>query len=410
VTSPKNGSDLGMYYVLKGTDTRCELFNSGLIIHDELETKMGSVDDENETSCSLIHEFFNSDDTEENEGSVDARLREDFQFFLQSCLVGSHVSFDMREIELVSSNSYTNAKGDTKKMNRINVIGKRAILHISLMGSSIGKNNTNEEVVKAIGSQIEIDQNEKSTAIKIPSKKKSKGKKRKSRRKHRHDIPEVTVSKDSSTNVSLASTLTGTYDGRNKKSSGSSENDAIDIVSPNASCDAITSNKSFEDMHSRGVERVVSNFQNSHFERDESSSSSNICRKTDRNSIEKSFDSNGPVHRCTSLKNDCNVSCAPDSPSHSLGSSSDTSGKLRGCNGSPNHFTCGVDEVNASWLWTVLNSICFGHVESESLSDKEFNNAFTLTNFGTLSKSRSLENLKNQTGKPPLYPFQSNTK
>jgi len=106
-----------------------------------------------------------------------------------------------------------------------------------------------------------------------------------------------------------------------KKSSWSSENDAIDIVSLNASCDAITSNKSFEDMHSCGVERVVSNFQNSHFESDESSSSSNICRETDRNSIEKSFDSNGPVHRYTSLRNDCNVSCAPDSPSHSLGSS-----------------------------------------------------------------------------------------
>jgi len=87
VTSPKNGSDLGMYYVLKGTDTRCELFDSVLIIHDELETKMGSVDDENETSFScnlnylelllyvspIIHEYFNSDDTGENEGSVDAR-------------------------------------------------------------------------------------------------------------------------------------------------------------------------------------------------------------------------------------------------------------------------------------------------------------------------------------------------
>ena len=70
-------------------------------------------------------------------------------------------------------------------------------------------------------------------------------------------------------------------------------------------------------------------------------------------------------------------------------------------------FSCGVDEVNASWLWTILNSVCFGFSEYDSKSDSEFDDASKLSNFHTLSKNQSFEKVSAQGGKPPLYPIDS---
>lgn len=75
----------------------------------------------------MVHEFFSSDDNDyDNEDSVDAQLREDFRFYLQSSLNGMSVSFSMKEVNMVTK------KGNGKKsFKTIETTVFRPVLHIS---------------------------------------------------------------------------------------------------------------------------------------------------------------------------------------------------------------------------------------------------------------------------------------